>query len=332
MTRVSTVHDPGASEASVTSATSPPPFSWEEWYAQVGGRSIHIDKVDEYLKVIHEDQYKRFEGEVAAERHAFASPEAAAEHLKAKAIEFGADAVGICVIEPSDVYRGKTVTESYAVAVAQRMRWREFQVVPSRESAIECLRVYYTLGETVIRLAAHIRSLGYTCKIEHPIGDSDLLHVPIGLKAGFGELGRHGSIIHPKLGPLFRMGSVATSIPLATDNPIDAGIAKFCDTCRACRIYCPADAIPDQRSPEAGKDHLGNDRYMVDTGKCFPYFAKHNYCSACLPVCVYNHKEWARDFEGFATKLWPNVLMPEAPPPVDLPEGRRHFYPKVHRD
>ena len=35
------------------------------------------------------------------------------------------------------------------------MRWREFQVVPSRESAIECLRVYFTLGETVIQLAAY---------------------------------------------------------------------------------------------------------------------------------------------------------------------------------
>ena len=101
------------------------------------------------------------------------------------------------------------------------------------------------------------------------------------------------------------MGSVATSIPLAIDHPIDAGIAKFCDACRACRKFCPANAIPDERSPEAGKDHLGYDRYVVDTGRCFPYFAKHYYCSICLPVCVYNHKEWARDFDGFHTKLFP---------------------------
>jgi ferredoxin len=82
--------------------------------------------------------------------------------------------------------------------------------------------------------------------------------------------GRHGSIIHPQLGPLFRMGSVATSIPLETDKPVDAGIAAFCDTCRACRIYCPANAIPDHRSRDAGKDSIGKDRYIVDTGKCFP--------------------------------------------------------------
>ena len=278
-----------------------------------------------------EDQEPRFSGDVAptvAVRVAGGSGAAP----EGESAAFGADIVGICEIEPSDVYRGRTVTEKYAVAVGQRMRWREFQVVPSRESAIECLRVYFTLGETVIQLAAHIRSLGYPCKVEHPIGDSDLLHIPIGLKAGFGELGRHGSIIHPTLGPLFRMGSVATSIELAIDQPIDAGIAKFCDTCRACRKYCPPGAIPDDRSPEAGTDHLGYDRYMVDTGRCFPYFAKYSYCSICLPVCVYNHKEWARDFDGAQTQSFPTVIMLSPPPPSDLPDAdRRHVYPRIRR-
>ena len=312
--------------------TPPPSFAWDDWYALVGGRSIRIEEVDDILRQIYNDQYERFEGEVTDSRVEFDSPAEASRHLKDKATEFGADIVGICEIEPTDVYRGRVVTEKYAIAVGQRMRWREFQVVPSRESAIECLRVYYTLGETVIKLATYLRSIGYACKIEHPIGDSDLLHIPIGLKAGFGELGRHGSIINPRLGPLFRMGSVATSIPLAIDHPIDAGIAKFCDACRACRKFCPANAIPDERTPEAGKDHLGYDRYVIDTGRCFPYFAKHSYCSICLPVCAYNHKDWAKDFDGFHTKLFPNVLMPDAPAPVDLLQDQpRHFYARIHR-
>jgi epoxyqueuosine reductase len=311
---------------------SPPPFSWDDWYESVGGRSIKIDEADKILDSIYNDQYQRFDGEVAKHKTIFSSKEEASRLIKEKAIEFGADIVGICEIEPSDVYRGKTVTEKFAIAVGQRMLWREFQVVPSHESAVECLRVYYRLGETVIKLAEYIRSLGYNCKIEHPIGDSDLLHIPIGLKAGFGELGRHGSIIHPELGPMFRMGSVITSIDLAIDHPVDAGIAAFCDKCKACRIYCPAKAIPDERDPKAGKDHLGYDRYVVDTGKCFPYFAKHNYCSICLPVCVYNHKEWARDFEGHATKLFPEIIMDDPPAPVDnvAPE-KKHYYKKVKR-
>ena len=312
--------------------TSPPAFSWDAWYQGLGGRMIKIPEVDDLLAKIYDDQFPRFRGKIASEKVLFDNPEKAAAQLKSKAKEFGADIVGICEIEPSDIYRGRSISEKYAIAVGARMRYREFQTVPSRASAIECVRVYHQLGETVIALAEYIRGLGYSCEIEHPIGDSNLLHIPIGLKAGFGELGRHGSIIHPKLGPLFRMGSVATSIPMTTDQPIDAGIAAFCDKCKACRIYCPAKAVPDERSPEAGKDHLGNDRYVVDTGRCFPYFQKYNYCSACLPVCVYNHKEWARDFEGFTTKKFPEVIFEEPPPPYDgVDDKMKHRYEKVGR-
>jgi epoxyqueuosine reductase QueG len=308
---------------------NPPPFAWDEWYAAAGGRSIRIEEAQDILKAIYEDQYPRFDGPVAAAKQYFGTPEEAGVAIRHAAREAGADIVGICRIEASDIYQGKTVTEKYAIAVGQRMRWREFQEVPSRASAIECLRVYFTLGETVIRLAEAIRALGYPCRVEHPIGDSDLLHIPIGLKAGFGELGRHGSIIHPELGPLFRMGSVVTDLEMDTDHPIDAGIAAFCDKCRACRLYCPAGAIPDHRSPEAGKDHLGYDRYVVDTGRCFPYFAKHNYCSICLPVCVYNHKAWAKDFEGHDTRLWPKIDMEDPPEPVDADTA--HSYPHLKR-
>ena len=71
---------------------------------------------------------------------------------------------------------------------------------------------------------------------------------------------------------------------------------------------------------------------MVDTGRCFPYFARHNYCSICLPVCAYNHKEWARDFEGHPTRLLPVVVMEVPPPVVDLPSAQHsHAYPHLKR-
>lgn len=308
----------------------PPPFAWDAWYSSIGGRQIHIDEVDQILKEIRELQYPRFTGPVQTPNLTVNDPIELSELVKSKAFALGADEVGIAEIEPSDIYQGRTISEKFAVVVGQRMLWRAFQQSPSTESAIECLRVYFTLGEVVIQLADFIRSLGYPAAVEHPIGDSDVLHIPLALKAGFGELGRHGSIIHPKMGPLFRLGSVITDMPLVKDHPIDAGIAAFCDVCKACRIYCPAKAIPDHRSPEAGKDHLGNDRYMVDTGRCFPYFAKHKYCSICLPVCVYHHKEWARDFEGFKTKLFPEIAMEPAPEPVD-PEIPKHWYPLLNR-
>ncbi|MDF1672281.1 MAG: reductive dehalogenase domain-containing protein [Vicingaceae bacterium] len=310
-----------------------PAFNWTEWYEGVGGRTINIPDVERIMGEIRNKQAQRFNGPVSSQKKIFNSSKEAAKHIKSKAKEFGADLVGICEIESSDLYEGKTTNEKYAISIGGKMLYTSFTNVPSNQSAIECVEVYHRLGEVVINLANYIRSLGYTCEVEHPVGDSNLLHIPVALKAGLGELGRHGSIINPELGPLFRLGSVTTSIPMEIDQPIDAGIAAFCDNCKACRIYCPADAIPDERDRFGKKDHLGNYLYRVDTGKCFPYFAKHEYCSACLPTCVYNHKDWATDFEGNKVKKYPHVIMETPPKPFDgVSTEKRHNYPKFNRD
>lgn len=162
--------------------TSPPAFKWDAWYEAVGGRSIKIDTVDNLLAQIKEEQYPRFTGEVNPNKTVFKSPQEAAQAIKQKALELGAGDVGIAIIEPSDIYKGREITEKYAIVVGQAMLWREFQNVISDESAIECMRVYFTLGELVIQLAEYVRNLGYPCKVEHPIGDSDVLHIPLALK------------------------------------------------------------------------------------------------------------------------------------------------------
>ena len=82
---------------------SPPAFAWQEWYDGVGGRTIDIPEGDEILRQIYEEQYPRFKGPVAEEKQVFASPEAAAETIKAQAKAVGADIVGICEIEPGDL-------------------------------------------------------------------------------------------------------------------------------------------------------------------------------------------------------------------------------------
>ena len=198
------------------------------------------------------------------------------------------------------MYRGRTVTETYAIAVGQRDAL-------ARVSGGAVARV----GHRVPARLFHARRNGHPARRVHPV--ARLRRARSSIRSATATCCTSRSASRPdsaswavtarsfirRSGRSSAWAAWRRRSPLAIDHPIDAGIAKFCDTCRACRKYCPADAIPDERSPEAGKDHLGYDRYMVDTGRCFPYFAKHYYCSICLPVCVYNHKEWARDFEGF---------------------------------
>ena len=185
-------------------------------------------------------------------------------------------------------------------------------------------------GETVIQLAAYIRSLGYACQVEHPIGDGDLLHIPIGLKAGFGELGRHGSSSIPRLVRSFAWG--AWPPPRSRDRPSHRrghrGVLRHVP--RVPEVL-PAHAIPDERRPEAGVDHLGNPRYVVDTSRCFPYFARHNYCSICLPVCL-QPQGWARDFEGHRRNSFHGRHgRSAATTRPDLPQPMRHVYPLLKR-
>lgn len=302
------------------------PFSWQTWYDDVGGRTISIPEADAWMKAIVEDQLPRFSGPVAEHAHHFATPRDASVWVKTMAVS---DIVGICRVEPSDVYAGRSVEARYAIVLGARMRYEHFVEVPSEQAAIECLRVYHQLGEEVIALANAVRSIGYACTVEHPLGDASVMHIPLALKAGFGELGRHGSIIHPTFGPLFRIGSVLTNLDLEVDSPIDMGIGAFCDRCKACRQFCPADAIPDERINDDIVDHTGRRRYVVDTGKCFPYFARQNYCSACLATCAWARKQWAVGHDGQQLPF-PTVPFGTIPPAVP-PRDEHHQYPRIRR-
>ena len=286
-----------------------PPFDWESWYQACDGRVDHTLQASKIVAKIYNEQAPKFTGFVESTTRPFGSPDQASKFVKTVAKGAGAAAVGIAKIEPSDVYDGRSVNETYAIAIGQRMLWKHFQTVPSQESGVECCRVYYDLGAICIAVADALRERGYPARVEDPVGDSDLMHIPIALRAGFGELGRHGSIIHPELGPLFRLGTVVTDLPMTCDEPVDLGIAEFCDRCKACQKYCPADAIPEERNPAAGVDPIGKTRYVLDTGCCFPYFARQHYCSICLAVCAYKHKQWAQDFTGEQTKLSPTTLL-----------------------
>ena len=53
------------------SSTSPPAFSWDDWYSSVGGRTIKIVEVDEILYQIREYQYPKFKGALNQQQTVF---------------------------------------------------------------------------------------------------------------------------------------------------------------------------------------------------------------------------------------------------------------------
>ena len=86
------------------SSTSPPAFSWDDWYSSVGGRSIHIAEVDFILQQIREYQYPKFKGEVNPQQTVFETTDLASTSIKKMAFELGADEVGVAEIEPATAH------------------------------------------------------------------------------------------------------------------------------------------------------------------------------------------------------------------------------------
>jgi reductive dehalogenase len=136
-------------------------------------------------------------------------------------------------------------------------------------------------------MAAHLRRLGYAAR-SHTNADSDVLHIPLILLAGLGEMSRIGELVlNPFVGPRFKSVVLTTDLPLAIDRPIDFGLQDFCAQCNKCARECPCNAIPF--GPKVMFN--GYEIWKPDVEKCTMYRVtnmKGSACGRCMKTCPYN--------------------------------------------
>jgi Pyruvate/2-oxoacid:ferredoxin oxidoreductase delta subunit len=201
--------------------------------------------------------------------------------IKEYTLELGADDVGIADYDPSFTFADREVLpHSRVIAFALGMKY-DLMADIGPASQEEVHRVYFKMLDIGVRLAQYIASFGYSATA-HPNG-GELAHIPYAYLAGLGELGKHGSLISPKLGSSLRLALVSTDMPLTVDGPQDFGIDDICSHCNVCTRYCPADAIKPDKETVAGVT-----RWYVDTPACFPVFQQLWGCKICLAVCPFN--------------------------------------------
>lgn len=233
------------------------------------------------------------DGPVNPRRARVGDPEEMARRIKAVATELGANMVGICRLQPHMIDLGEDVSHEFVIAacVAENYEKVLHGANPVEE---EAMRVYAKCAELATELAAHIRDLGYPA-VAHHNGASEVQAIPIFYQVGFGELGRHGSLINEKYGASFRPGFVTTDLPLAEDSPREFGVQDFCTNCNVCMLNCPGDAIP--------RDSVitrGIKRWLIDLEKCYPYSRlREEYCHLCVDVCPYNVKSHPDTYKSF---------------------------------
>ena len=225
---------------------------------------------------------RKADGRIASSRVEVEDPAAMADQMKKNALQLGAGAAGITGMIETARYQGVDHPYKYAISILYPMDF-EFMNdhVTDVEGGIHVIEAYTEITKIVINLAAQIRKLGWPARAY--CESADLLQIPLAVSAGLGELGKHGSLISREHGSNFRLATVLTDLPMATDRPVDIGVDDLCLGCQRCTRDCPADAISDGK-----KMVRGIEKWYVDFDKCVPYFSKTYGCGICIQVCPWS--------------------------------------------
>lgn len=240
-------------------------------------------------------------------------PDRNAASVKALAHHLGGDMVGICRIPTYAWYshRGDgTPIEPYhrnAVVILLDQGYETMEGASGDDwvSGAQSMRAYMRGAQIAGVMAGHIRSLGYGARSQTN-SDSDVLHIPLVLHAGLGEMSRIGELVlNPFVGPRFKSVVLTTDMPLTADEHVDFGLQDFCGQCNKCARECPPAAIP------FGDKIMfnGAEMWKPDVEKCTKYRLgnmRGAACGRCMKTCPFN-------IEGVLaerTFLWAAIRLP----------------------
>ncbi|MCP3993092.1 MAG: 4Fe-4S dicluster domain-containing protein [Actinomycetia bacterium] len=206
------------------------------------------------------------------------------------------DLVGAVEPQPEWFFEGRTVDLHWLIILGIAMDHEQLATAPEYASAMEVHRQYNRGTAAARALADWLRGQGYQAIGHGGPAAGPIQLVPAAIAAGFGELGKHGSIINRELGSSFRLAAVLTDAPLAPTPQEMFGADDFCQGCRICTDGCPPNAIaPDKRLVR------GDLKWAVDFDRCLPHFAISYGCGICIAVCP-----WSTP--GAAPRLAENML------------------------
>ncbi len=207
--------------------------------------------------------------------------------VKRVATEVGCDDVGVALMKPEYVFEGHAVPpQRWMIVLAVAHDYDALRAAPSTRTLVEVTRQYARGTRSAKAVASWLRQQGQDAfPYGGPMAGSFVL-IPAAIEAGLGELGKHGSIIHRRLGANFRLACVLTDIPLVAGTRDVFGADDFCASCRLCADACPPDAIVHEK-----KLVRGEVRWYVDFDKCLPYFNESFGCAICLAECPFSRPD-----------------------------------------
>ena len=215
--------------------------------------------------------------------------------IQTLAYHLGVDLTGICEIPQYAWYSHRpdgTATEPYhryAVVMLIDQGYDTMEGASGDDwiSGCQSMRGYLRGAEVAGVMANFLKRNGQDARPQTN-ADSDVLHIPLVLLAGLGELSRIGELVlNPFVGPRFKSVVLTTDLPLVPDQPIDFGLQEFCGSCLKCARECPVAAIPFGDKVMFN----GYEIWKPDVERCTNYRVtnpKGSACGRCMKTCPLN--------------------------------------------
>jgi ferredoxin len=231
----------------------------------------------------------------SAGRGQFRDPAANAKAIKSLSYFLGSDLTGICEIPRYAWFSHKEDGSElkpyhrYAVVmlIDQGFDTMEGSSGDDWISGSQSMRAYLRGAEIAGIMSEFLRAKGFPARSQTN-ADSDVLHIPLIMWAGLGELSRIGELVlNPFVGPRFKSVVLTTDMPLEVDKPIDFGLQTFCGSCLKCARECPCDAIPFGDKTMFN----GYEIWKPDVERCTRYRLtnpKGSACGRCMKTCPIN--------------------------------------------
>ncbi len=218
-----------------------------------------------------------------AETRAERSPEEWTAAFIAMAGAGAFEMAGVAEMRPEYLTEGATTPESRVLMIGVAHDYEEIATAPETRAGAEVVRQYGRAGAAAKSVASWLREQGWEARPVTGPMTGELLLIPPAIDCGFGQLGKHGSIISAEYGASFRLAAILTDAPFAPTPARDPGVDEFCLNCRICEDACPPEALaPDKRLVR------GVEKWYVEFDRCLPYFNEHQGCAICIAVCPWS--------------------------------------------
>jgi epoxyqueuosine reductase QueG len=191
--------------------------------------------------------------------------------------------IGVTELDPSWLFEGEITEFRHVIITAVHHDYERISKAPNPIAGAEVMAQYTRAAYVAKKIASWLHQEGWEAEpVTGPMA-SRLAMIPAAIQAGFGELGKHGSLINPEFGSSFRLSAVLTDAPLPLDEPQTHGVDGFCSSCKICEDACPPFAITADKQLVRGIE-----KWYVDFDRCLPFFNEHQGCAICIAECPWS--------------------------------------------